>query len=358
MTRHRRLTLTNPVVSFPARSVMMKTSVVGSMSFDLQASTNRRMAILDRLASDAPGASSTWRGGSICRALKMVRSGYPVRRSFHSDSTGPPSSGSAAISSSCSRYFSKPGTLARRCFRETHIWYREREASARWLMMLLVATTCPFAGAENVVAVVSEFNEVEEFAEGNVAAPDSWLARGALGTLMVFNRSAASKGAAAGPVFMRRRGAWAITHSPFAQRRWRAHGRGGLDGVGRDPRRRRGQVSIGAVHGKRASAGGACSGGAAASPRNERVRWVLVQGIDSGDQGRWAVRDNSPAWLSQTPSSPGPPASLVLPALCRGSEDPGSETNRANGGSNVRAVFQLSIAVDRSCAGSRSAINS
>jgi hypothetical protein len=62
------LTFTNPVVSFPARSVIIKTSVVGSISLDLQASTNLRMAIFDRLASDAP-VSCTCNGVSGCRAL-------------------------------------------------------------------------------------------------------------------------------------------------------------------------------------------------------------------------------------------------------------------------------------------------
>jgi hypothetical protein len=93
-------------------------------------------------------------------------------------------------------------------------------------MMLLVATT-PLLDVPNVVAVVKELNEVVEFAVGNVAEPDSWLARGAL---MLFNLSTTSKGAA-GPVFMRRRGAWAITSSPFAQGWWGVHGARGLDGV-------------------------------------------------------------------------------------------------------------------------------
>jgi hypothetical protein len=68
-------------------------------------------------------------------------------------------------------------------------------------MMLLVATTWPFAGAPIVVAVDSEFTEVEELVEGKVAEPDSWLVRGALGKPIAVILSIKSMGAA-GPVFM------------------------------------------------------------------------------------------------------------------------------------------------------------
>lgn len=77
-------------------------------------------------------------------------------------------------------------------------------------MILLVATTWPFAGAAMVVAVDNEFKEVEELAAGKPAEPETWLARAVLGTLMVFNLSTRSM-AMVGPVFMRIKGAWAIS---------------------------------------------------------------------------------------------------------------------------------------------------
>ncbi len=109
--------------------------------------------------------------------------------------------------------------------------------------MLLVATTPPFDGAEIVVAVDSEFTEVEELVVGKVAEPDSWLARGAApGKAMLPILSIRSM-AEAGPVFMRKSEAWAITRSPFARRRWRGPGVGGVTRLAAVP----GQGSIGAL---------------------------------------------------------------------------------------------------------------
>lgn len=72
--------------------------------------------------------------------------------------------------------------------RETHIWYRDREASAFWLIILLVATTGPDDGAPageftRVAELAREFNDVVERKEA--VGPESWLARGALVTLMI-----------------------------------------------------------------------------------------------------------------------------------------------------------------------------
>jgi hypothetical protein len=72
-------------------------------------------------------------------------------------------------------------------------------------MMLVVATTCPLGCAPIVEAVESEFNEVLELVAGKVADPDSWLARGALGTPIPFILSMTSMCVATGTVFMRRR---------------------------------------------------------------------------------------------------------------------------------------------------------
>ena len=60
----------------------------------------------------------------------------------------------------------------------------------------------------------SEFREV---VDGNAVEPDSWLARDALDTLMVFNLATPSADAwKIGAVFVRRRGA-IIARSPFAR---------------------------------------------------------------------------------------------------------------------------------------------
>lgn len=48
---------------------MIKTSVVGSMSLDLHASTNLKMAIFDLFASDTFDGSWTCSGVSGCNAL-------------------------------------------------------------------------------------------------------------------------------------------------------------------------------------------------------------------------------------------------------------------------------------------------
>jgi hypothetical protein len=90
-------------------------------------------------------------------------------------------------------------------------------------MMLLVATTWPFDCAAD-----TEFTEEEELVVGKVAEPDSWLARGAFGTPILFILSRTSI-VATGPVFMRRREAWAITISPSAHAQPEMHEAGGDD---------------------------------------------------------------------------------------------------------------------------------
>jgi len=91
--------------------------------------------------------------------------------------------------------------------------------------MLLVATTWPFDCAAD-----REFTDEEELVVGKVAELDSWLARGAFGTPILFILSRTSM-VATGPVFMRRREAWAITISPSAQAQPEMHEAGGDDGA-------------------------------------------------------------------------------------------------------------------------------
>lgn len=67
---------------------------------------------------------------------------------------------------------------------DRHIWYSDREASALWLMMFVVATTWPFTG---VTAVADEVSELSEVVELKAVEPESWLARAALDMLMLFN---------------------------------------------------------------------------------------------------------------------------------------------------------------------------
>lgn len=74
--------------------------------------------------------------------MYMVINGVPFRRHLHSDDTGSISSPSSSESESF-KWASKSGTVANLCRRFTHIWYRDLDASARWFMMLFVATTFP-----------------------------------------------------------------------------------------------------------------------------------------------------------------------------------------------------------------------
>lgn len=87
-------------------------------------------------------------------------------------------------------------------------------------MMLLFATTFPLDEAARVVELDIEFRDVVELVAGNVDEPDNWLTRGGALEMLIllFNLSKTSI-VAAGPVFMRSRGAWAITSSPSADRR-------------------------------------------------------------------------------------------------------------------------------------------
>ena len=58
---------------------------------------------------------------------------------------------------------------------DTQIWYSDRDASAFWLMMLLVAITCPLMGG--LTRVVALPMEVREVVEVKAVEPESWLAR-------------------------------------------------------------------------------------------------------------------------------------------------------------------------------------
>ena len=85
--------------------------------------------------------------------------------------------------------------------------------------MLLVATTGPDDEPPicEFIIVDAELDSVfREVVEGNAVEPDSWLARGALVTLMVFDLATPSVAVGKeGVVVVRRRGACA-SRSPFA----------------------------------------------------------------------------------------------------------------------------------------------
>lgn len=86
--------------------------------------------------------------------------------------------------------------------------------------MLLVAITGPPepGGGEAVVVGVSVFRDV---VDPTAVEPDSWLALGVPDMLKVLFNLAATPSMVAwktGAVFVRRRGAWAIIRSPFANR--------------------------------------------------------------------------------------------------------------------------------------------
>jgi hypothetical protein len=169
-------------VSSPNKSDRVKHSPGGIFKSLKHASTNLKAGFFGFFAAMA---LSICNGSAGCRELYMVMRGVPFLRHLHSEDTGSMSSPSSSLSVSF-KWEANPGTCDNLCFRFTQIWYSDREASARWLMILFVATTAPpFAGATRVAELVMEDNDVVD-EDAYAVEPDIWEDRDAW--LMVWLR--------------------------------------------------------------------------------------------------------------------------------------------------------------------------